>query len=495
MTNQKSARFWEILPGASVWLTFAVLLFLSLRAPIVVAFFILFYDLYWVLKIIYLFFHLHSSFLKMRENEKVNWISRLQNDFGSRWERIHHLVILPAYKESGRVIRETINTLANANYAKSHLLIVLATEERGGDEDFHVAEKIREEFEKIFGNFIVTRHPSGVPGEIPGKGSNEAWAIKSALPKLTQLNDIQEEDVLVTVFDVDTQPGLEYFGVLTHAFLSAPEPMRASFQPIPLFINNLYDASMLARLTGLSTSFWQLVQQSRIEQLVTFSSHSMPLQALREIGFWERDIVSEDSRIFFQCLNHYNSNWRTVPLHYPVYMDAVYGQSFWESIKNIYFQQRRWGWGVENISRFIRDVSKNPKFPFLKKLSWFWRLYSGFYSWAASSFIIFIFGWTPLILGGREFQGSVLASNIPKITGGILNFSMIGFVGLAFVGFLLMNPKLKNFRLRHYALYGLQWILTPITTIFLGSLPALDAQTRLMFGGRFRLGFWRTPKE
>ena len=70
------------------------------------------------------------------------------------------------------------------------------------------------------------------------------------------------------------------------------------------------------------------MQESRPEQLVSFSSHSMSLKALVEVGFWETDIVSEDSRIFFQCLSHYKGDWRAEPLLYPVYMDAVIGENF-----------------------------------------------------------------------------------------------------------------------------------------------------------------------
>jgi hypothetical protein len=38
----------------------------------------------------------------------------------------------------------------------------------------------------------------------------------------------------------------------------------------------------------------------------------------------------------------------------------------------------------------------------------------------------------------------------------------------------------------------LQWILLPLSTIILGAIPALDAQSRLMFGKY--MGFWVTEK-
>ena len=39
---------------------------------------------------------------------------------------------------------------------------------------------------------------------------------------------------------------------------------------------------------------------------MTFSSHSMSLRMLIDVGYWEKDIVSEDSRIFLQGLIKYD---------------------------------------------------------------------------------------------------------------------------------------------------------------------------------------------
>ena len=433
--------------------------------------------------------------MKMRANLKLDWLARIKSEKSGAWEKIHHLVIFPMFRESYEVVRESFLSLAESNYPKEKFFVVLATEEKGGEEDRQTAAMIKEEFGSLFKDFLVTVHPAGLPNELPGKGSNEAWAGREAQRKIIDPSSgVPHEDILVSVFDIDTRTGPDYFGILTHAFLSAPHPQHSSYQPVPIYINNIREAPFFARLAGFSSTFWQLMQEARPEQLVTFSSHSMPFRALTEIGFWETDLVSEDSRIFFQCLVHYNGDWRTEPLLYPVYMDAVTGRNFFTALKNLYKQQRRWAWGAENLARLAGDFSLNKEIPGRVKRFWRWVLFDGFYSWSTSSFIIFFFGWLPNILGNEAFRASVLSYNLPRLTGWILNLSSVGVLALAFLSIVILQPKMKGFKKRYYVFYLLQWVLTPFTFLIFSALPALDAQTRLMLSGRFRLGFWRTPK-
>jgi len=82
---------------------------------------------------------------------------------------------------------------------------------------------------------------------------------------------IPHERVLVSVFDVDTHIFPAYFSRLTYVFLHAADRLRAMYQPIPLFTNNIYQAPALARVVAFSATFWQMMQQSRPERLTTFS--------------------------------------------------------------------------------------------------------------------------------------------------------------------------------------------------------------------------------
>jgi len=487
-------RLGEILPGLAAYLTLLGLIFFSWQKPSAVAIFIIFFDLYWLLKSFYLLFHLYPSFVRLKANLKINWQERLKKEFPHQWQKIYHLVILPFYREEEEIIRQSLKSLSEINYPLDKLIVVLASEKRAGETAQKIAQKLKKEWGDFFLEFKITVHPDNLENELPGKGSNETWAAKKIKSDFIDPQKIPYENILVSVFDIDTRVAKDYFGILTYYFLNNKDSQRASFQPIPLFINNLEKAPAFSRLVAFTSTFWQLMQHSRPERLITFSSHSMPFKALVEVGFWETNIVSEDSRIFFQCLNHYNGYWRVIPLTYPVYMDAVASSSFWLSSINLYKQQRRWAWGVENFSFLLKNLLTNRAIPFFKKLFWLFTTFSGFYSWATSSLIIFLFGWLPIILGGREFGVSLLSYHLPRLTAWLLNISSVGIVSCAILALLILPPHLPGFKKYHYFLYFFQWLLMPLTFIIFGSLPALESLTRLMLGGKFKLDFWVTPK-
>lgn len=496
MHSFMSKRFFEIVPAVTAWGTLLGLIFLSWQLPSIVVIFIVLYDLLWFLKTVYLFFHLRFSFAELRRNMRTDWFEKLKGEKPGEWERFHHLVIFPMYREGEEVVRESLENLCNTNYPLDKMIVVLATEEAGGEEDAALARAMHERFGPRFGNFLVTKHPANVPGELTGKGSNETFAAKQVKREVIDAQAIPYEDIVVSVFDIDSRPGKEYFALLTHQYLSVPAPERSSFQPIPLFTNNVYHVSPFARLTGFSATFWQLMQQGRPEQLVTFSSHSMPFKALVEVGFWQTDMVSEDSRIFFQCLVHYKGDWNVVPLHYPIFMDAVSGKNFWEAMVSLYKQQRRWAWGVENFPFLMEAFRKSKEIPLAVKHFWSWRTFDGFFSWSTSSFIIFLFGWLPNLLGSEAFRSTLFSYNLPRVTGWLVNLASIGIVTSALLSIVLLPPKRpEGFGKHRVFLYFLQWVLMPVTFIIFGSIPALEAQTRLMLGGKFRLGFWKTPKH
>lgn len=489
-------RLFEIIPGALTWLTLLLMFLLSWLTPAFAAVFIILFDIYWLLKSIYLSLHLRNTFSRVKANLKIDWLKELEalKPEAGDWKNIWHLIVLPMYREPYAVVRESVESFTRVNYPKDKIIVVLSAEERGGEEAKATAEKIRREFGDKFYRLLITVHPANLPGEIPGKGSNETWAVKQVKEKVIDILKIPYDKILVSAFDVDTQVFPEYFGRLTYVFLSVPNRLRAIYQPIPLFLNNIYQAPAPARVVSFSATFWQMMQQSRPERLTSFSSQAIPFRAVLDVGFWQKDIISEDSRIFWQGYLRYHGDFRVEPLFYPVSMDANAAAGFWRTMGNLYRQQRRWAWGAENVAYILEGFRHSPKISRSKKWYWGFNALEGYHSWATNSLIIFALSWLPLILGGEGFNTTLLSYSLPKITRFIINLSMVGIASSAILGVLLLPPKPGGLRLGNYALYVLQWLLLPLTLITFGAVPAIDAQTRLMLGGRLRLSFWVTPK-
>ncbi len=487
--DRKTYRWFEILPGLLSWLTLLLIILISFYLPLFAAIFIIAFDMYWLIKTIYLSFLMRAAFGWMRQNLKINWMERLDT---LKWEDVYHLIILPMASEPIEVVRHSIASLVKTDYPLDKLIIVLSSEGRI-ESGRKIAEQTREEFGNKFFKFLITEHPSDLPGELKGKGANETWAAKKAKEEIIDLLGIDYEKIIVSVFDIDTVVHPNFFACLTYNYLTAEKPLRSSFQPIPLFTNNIWEAPAFARVFAFSTTFWQMMQQSRHEQLVTFSSQSIGFKPLVEVGFWQTNVVSEDSRIFWQCLLNFDGDWRTVPMYFPVYMDANVAPTLWQTFKNQYKQIRRWLYGVENNPYFMFGFLKNKKISLRDKLYFSFQMTEKSHSSATNALIIFMLGWLPLWIGGVEFNTTILSYNLPRITSFIMYLAMFGLITSAIISIILLPPKPPNYGRFAWIWMVLQWLLFPINFIAFGAIPALDAQTRLMLGKY--MGFWVTPKS
>lgn len=482
-------RAFEMLPGILSVVTLAVFIILAFVQPIWAAYLTIFFSIYWLFKTIYLSLHLRHNFKRIRHNLGINWRDRVEK---LAHENIVHVVIFPLFEEPFEIAHESVSAAVHADWDGKRLIVVLAVEERSGEKQKEMAERIAHEFSDRV-SIIVTQHPEGLPGEIPGKGANIAFAAEQLRLRLLDPQKIPYENVIVSAFDIDTVVYPQYFACLTWHFLTAERPERSSFQPVPLYNNNIWHAPMLSRVIAYSSSFWQMIQQERPEKLATFSSHAVPFKQLYEAGYWQRNAVSEDSRIFWNLLVRYDGDYQVVPMAYPVSMDANAAPTLWQTAKNIYRQHRRWTYGAENIAYILFAFLKNPRIPIRKKIRFAAVQIEGFWSLVTHPLILFAVGWLPLLVGGRAFNTTVLSYNLPLIAKGFLTTAMFGLIISAYIAMRLVPRRPSDFgKFRSIAL-SLQWILVPATMIIFSSIPGLESQLRLLTG-RY-LGFWVTPKK
>lgn len=482
-------RFWEMLQGILFWSTLALSIALSFVAPVWVIVFIIVFDLFWLFRVVYFIIHLISAWRAYRVTTSADWFAKLAGLPGA--DRTYHVVFLPTYKEEMDIIRGTLRSLRDSRFPNDRIIVVLAGEERDAARFRRNAELARREFGSVFAKIIVTEHPVGLPEEIPGKGSNLHWAGRRVAEALAaELPHVSDEDIVASSFDVDTVVHPQYFAYLTYLYRTVPSPTRTSYQPVALFANNIWSTPAPVRIAAFGTTFWILTELARPERLWTFSSHSMPWVMLKDVGFWQKDIVTEDSRIFMQAFIRYEGDYRVTPMFMPVSMDTVTGDTYAQALVALYKQMRRWAWGVEHLPYMIEQFRCHPAIPRRLKFKYVFNHVEGMYTWAAAPLLIFILGWLPLHLAGSEANALVQAA--PFTLEWLMRLAMTGVFVSGTLSLTLLPPRPASVNKWTWLVMVGQWFLLPFTFILFGALPAIDAQTRLM-AGKY-LGFNVTAK-
>lgn len=489
-------RFFEILPGLASWMFIAGLLLLLVIEPVWAALFLIGFILYWVLRVTYLTILLVFAYRNLRRVKSEDWIEkckRLQTQgvdkrFGELW----HAVLFPIYKERESTLIPSLEALARSQYPFDRVIVVLAVEERGGEEVRSDVQRMKSQFKSLFADFLIVFHPDGLPGESRTKGANITWAARE-LKKYLDTHRIAYDDVLVSCFDADTRVHPHYFGCLSYQYLIHPNRTHASYQPVPVYHNNIWEAKSFARVIEITSSFWQLIEGMKYEKFVTFSSHSLSMQTLVDVDYWPVDMISDDSAIFWRAYLRYHGDYHVVPMYVTVSMDIATAPTLWGTIKNQYLQKRRWAWGVENFPVIMMAFRKDRKISLWEKWRRATQMFGEHFTWATWAIVIAWIGPLPILFRDFFFAQRVIGYQFPNITAMLFNLTSISILICIAISFGLLPRKPSHVSNLQMIKMFTQWLFTPLITLVMGSLPALDAQTRLM-GGKY-LGFWVTPKS
>jgi hypothetical protein len=545
--DKRAQRLLEIIPGILTWTTLISMPLLSFLVPVWIAIFIILFDIYWIHRTIFISFYSVAAYKRLQRGRHLDWWGRCQNisepakyaeilktriddlrgvlaekiSFKKKrsirkeikllnsdmneistlektkdqiwdWRKIVHVVMLPTAGEPADVIEPAIQAIVDNNFPNKQIIILLATEEHEPEEArTKKVNYLKQKFDGVFKDFLVTTHIVE-EGEMKCKASNATFAAKK-LKKYLEEKKVDFKRVIFSNFDCDSVCHKEYFAALTYSYIIDPKRLQRSYQPLPVYHNNLWDTNAFVRVIVTSSSFWHMYQSTR-KEMVTFSSHSEPFDTLVKVDFWPVNMISEDSIIYWKCFSYYHGDYRVTPIYLPISLDAVLANTYWQTIKNQYFQKRRWAYGIENFPIIMRSIWKDKKIKLTRKLRIAFEMLEGHHSWATAPFILAILGWLPLIFGGSKFNESVLAHNLPFITRYLMTLAMSGLIISMSLSFILMPERPKKYSRTKYIYMFLQWLLVPIIAPTLGAMPAIESQTRILFK-RYFTEFWVTPKD
>ena len=484
----KADNFWrrlfEIVPGFLTWTTIIGLFVLAFIKPLWVAIFVITFDLYWVIRMFYLSSLLVFAYRRLEKQRKLDWLKKcelLTAPDGLGYRDIFHAVLFPSYKEGLDILTPSILALEKTNYPKDRMIVILSVEERAGEEAWQNALCLQKEHGKFFSQFLVTRHPEGLPGELRVKGANATWGAR-VLREFLDTKRIGYERVVISCFDADTCADREYFGCLAYHYLANPRRMHSSYQPIPVYNNNIWHARSVARILELGSSFMQMIETMRVEKFVTFSSHSMSFKTLVEVGYWPVDMISDDSAIYWKCFLHFNGGYSVMPIYVTVSMDVATELKIIPTIVKQYRQKRRWAWGVENFPYVMVGFMHNRRIPLVKKIRRALNILESHYTWAVWAIIVTFIAPLPLIFGGGIFRQTTMGYSLPSVAAALFRITTITLFICMLMSIKLLPPRPKDVKRQKKLVMFTQWILAPLLAAFVGSTPAIDAQTRLMLG-------------
>lgn len=512
----KPYRFFEILPGLLSYIMIILLFVFSLISPVAGAIYLLVIIISTLVKAIGIAFRTIQGDRILKRSMRVDWAKRLSDlenahdaydrlagsdnesygfqqhlqnlrmiavaepGYYPKPSEIHHAVIVTMYNESLDVLTPTIESIKNTTFPNQRTILVLAYEERGGAEAEKTAKSLEKKFQKAFKAFLLVKHPDGIKNEVIGKGANITHAGR-ALQTYVEKKKMRFSDIIVTTLDSDNRPHETYFDQVAYEYIVRDDRKRLSYQPVSLFMSNIWDAPAPMRIIAVGNSFWNIICSMRPHALRNFASHSQPLDALVEMDFWSTRTIVEDGHQYWRSLFHFNGNYEVVPIRAPIYQDAVLSDTIWKTLKAQFIQLRRWDYGASDVAYVgTKLFSKKRTVKFWDLLPKFLRLIDGHVTLAAVAPIVAFGGWVPLITNIQS--RSLLAYHLPNIVSAIQLIASIGLFITIFLSLHMLPKRPARYRKSKNIVMLVQWILMPVVSIVYSSFAAFYSQTRLLLG-------------
>ena len=512
----KQYRFFEILPGLLSYGAIILLIVLSFLNTVLASAYLLLIVLTALVRAVGIAYHTIKGNKELKRACAVNWHARLMElgdaeasykklkdknykeyEFSNHKENllaiatnpkkypkpdeIINAVIITAYTEPFDVIEPTIKALTKVTYDKKNLLIFFAYEEHGGEAIEATVKKLKSLYGDQFMDFVLSKHPKDLPNEVVGKGGNITYA-GHRLKEYCDRNKIAYDKVIVTTLDCDNRPHPKYFDAVAYEYIVNENRNNMSYQPVSLFINNIWDVPAPMRVLATGNSFWNIISSVRPHTLRNFASHSQPLKALVGMNFWSVRTIVEDGHQYWRSYFYFKGNYTVQPILVPIYQDAVLSGTLKKTLKDQFKQLRRWSYGASDIAYVAMNIfTKDRDVPLMPALGRFIRLLDGHVTLACISFLVAFGGWVPLIVNPRASM-LIAAQQLPDAISKIQQVAMLGIIVTIVISFQIIPKRPARYKWTKSIFMFTQWILMPVTAILYSALAAYVAQTRLMFG-------------
>lgn len=476
---RKTLRALEITPPLMALFLISMPFWGAIFFPLLLAYFIIFFDVYWLYKSVNLAITAFVSSRKIKAAERENWLARARPL--PNYSKVTHVIIIPTFQESISKIRETIESIKAQTLPLKKLFIFVAFEERESAAREKSAE-LRALYKNTFGGFYSTFHPDD-PSEVKGKSSNQAYAAREAQKTLIDTGRIDLDFATISSVDADSIFDKQFFACLTYKFLSARDPYHLFFQSANVFYNNFWQVPSFIRIISFFGSLWRISLLVQGLRLIPHSVYSLSFKLLKQVDYWDTDVIPEDYRIFFKAFFKTGGRVSVEPIFLKTSMDAPKSPTYLKTLVNKYHQERRWSWGISDDAVYLRWWFTVREAPFFKKTYLVASVVLDHILWPVNWYIITISA-NLLVFLNPVFTRTSLGYNLPRISGFILTLCLFALFILMYVDFTMRPKSQENVSRLRKLIFPIEFILMPISGFFLSSLPALISHIQLILGKR-----------
>ena len=232
---------------------------------------------------------------------------------------------------------------------------------------------------------------------------------------------------------------------------------------------------------------------SKGKQKKTFSAFSTSLNTLIDAEFFNVYLGADDTIFYWRAFFARKGNFDGICHYVPYAADAVEGSNYYDSHRSLYKQLLRWGWGAVDFPLSMKGFLKDRgEINYIKKFHWALRHIQDRVILVNIVFLI-TFGFGIVTLVNPLVRQSNFAYSLPKIMRNILTITLICLVPATYYRLKLNKPMPKDWPLWRKLIALLEGPLIILNLLTFSAIPAIDAQTRMMFG-RKASNLHYTPK-
>ncbi len=440
---------------------------------------------------------------KIKEWEAINWYDKYLNEKDKTmpdWDSIHHVVIIPNYKESLEILHRTLDQLKIQYNAKKQISIVLAME--GGEKNSEQkAIAIQKEYQNAFANIYYTVHPTGLVGEMQCKSANQSWAARWYINKIVYKENLNIDNIVITTMDADTRWHNKHFEALTYHFVTNPNRHTTFWQAPIRYHGNIWQVNPLMRIINTYATAFELAYLAAPWWMaMPMSSYALSLKLLNDSGNWDTDVIADEWHMMIKAYFAERGQVRLEHIFLPFLADSTTGDNIMDSIRNRYSQTLRHAWGSKEVGYMVAKLIENPQIISIHSFKFLFRIAHDILLAGAGWIILTVGSQLPVLfhpeiapvqldklLSTSDKLGYIingmLSSSPAWIMLSISSFTMIILVIVFQYQDYQVRPKrIAPMTVKEAFLEVLSIPFMLILTLLVVAMPTVIAQTRLLLG-------------